>query len=142
MRFTTSNIGIESSLLLSEDFPGLSRVLGEKKFDAMILAYLAENPSTTFTLRNLGSNLVGWLRKNPKWTGASTDLAIDVARLEWAYVEAFDNAEYPAITTEDLADIGDDTIFTMQPHVRLLDLNYPVDDLVLAVHREHPYPTW
>src|SRR3954463_968742 len=52
---------------LSEDFPGLSRVLGEKKFDPMILAYLAENPSTTFTLRNLGSNLVDWLRKNPKW---------------------------------------------------------------------------
>ncbi len=79
---------------LSEDFPGLRRVLGEKKFDAMILAYLAENPSTTFTLRNLGTNLVGWLRKNPKWIGTSPDLAIDVARLEWAYVEAFDNAEF------------------------------------------------
>jgi len=123
---------------LSEDFPGLSRVLGEKKFDAMILAYLAENPSTTFTLRNLGSNLVGWLRKNPQWTGASPNLAIDVSRLEWAYVEAFDNAEYPAITTEDLANIGDDTTFTLQPHIRLLDLDYPVDDLVLAVHREQP----
>ena len=123
---------------LSEDFPGLCRVLGEKKFDAMILAYLAENPSTTFTLRNLGSNLVGWLRKNPKWIGNSPDLAIDVARLEWAYVEAFDNAEYTAITTEDLAGIGDDTTFTLQPHVRLLDLGFPVDDFVLAIHRERP----
>lgn len=123
---------------LSEDFPGLSRVLGERKFDAMILAYLAENPSTTFTLRNLGANLVGWLQQNPQWAGASPHLARDVARLEWAYVEAFDNAEYPAITTEDLASIADDTIFTLQPHVRLLDLSYPVDDLVLAVHREQP----
>lgn len=123
---------------LSEDFPGLSRVLGEKKFDAMILAYLAENPSVTFTLRNLGANLVGWLQQNPQWAGASPRLAIDVARLEWAYVEAFDNAEYPAITTEDLASIADDTTFTLQPHVRLLDLSYPVDDLVLAVHREQP----
>jgi hypothetical protein len=123
---------------LSEDFPGLCRILGEKKFDAMILAYLAENPSSTFTLRNLGSNLVSWLRTNPQWTGATPELAIDVARLEWGYVEAFDNAEYPAITTEDFAGIADNTTFTLQPHVRLLDLSYPVDDLVLAVHREQP----
>jgi hypothetical protein len=123
---------------LSEDFPGLSRVLGAKKFDAMILAYLAENPSRSFTLRNLGANLVDWLHRNPQWTGALPDLAIDVARLEWAYVEAFDNAEQPALTTEDLADITDDTTFSLQPHVRLLDLAYPVDDLVLAVHREQP----
>jgi hypothetical protein len=123
---------------LSEDFPGLSRVLGERKFDAMILAYLAENPSTSFTLRNLGANLVDWLRQNPKWLGAHRELAIDVARLEWAYVEAFDNAEYPAIRSEDLSEIGDDTKLSLQPHIRLLDLAYPVDDLVLAVHREHP----
>src|SRR5450631_7177 len=88
---------------LSEDFPGLCRVLGGKKFDAMILAYLAENPSTSFTLRNLGARLVDWLQENPKWTGSCHNLAIDVARLEWAYIEAFDNAEYPAITHEDLS---------------------------------------
>jgi hypothetical protein len=123
---------------LSEDFPGLCRVLGEKKFDSTILAYLSENPSTSFTLRNLGTNLVGWLQQNPKWTGTHHDLAMDVARLEWAYVEAFDNVEYPAITTEDLSNIEDDTRLTLQPHVRLLDLGYPVDDLVLAVHREQP----
>ena len=123
---------------LSEDFPGLCRVLGEKKFDAMILAYLAEHPSRSFTLRNLGVNLVDWLQKNPTWTGLSHDVAVDVARLEWAYVEAFDNAEFPAITTEDLASIGDDTILKLQPHVRLLDLSHPVDDFVLAVHREQP----
>ena len=37
-----------------------------------------------------------------------------------------------------MASIGDDTILTLQPHVRLLDLGYPVDDFVLAVHREQP----
>lgn len=123
---------------LSEDFPGLCRVLGRKKFDALILAYLAGNPSTSFTLRNLGAKLVAWLQENPRWTGPSYDLAIDVARLEWAYVEAFDNAEYPAITTEDLSNMAEDTKLTLQPHVRLLELGYPVDDFVLAIHREQP----
>src|SRR5665213_3090315 len=31
---------------VSEDFPTLAAVLGPKRFDAMVLAYLKENPST------------------------------------------------------------------------------------------------
>jgi hypothetical protein len=123
---------------LSEDFPALCRVLGDKQFDAMILAYLAENPSTSFSLRNLGSNLVAWLGSNPDWTGARHQLSIDVARLEWAYVEAFDNAQEAALTTDDLKHLHAESILSLQPHLRLLDLQYPVDDFVLRVHRRKP----
>ncbi|HXP70148.1 MAG TPA: DNA-binding domain-containing protein, partial [Candidatus Dormibacteraeota bacterium] len=52
----------------AEDFPGLRAVLGERKFDAAAKAYINDCPSTSFTLRNLGSKLEAWLRKNPKWT--------------------------------------------------------------------------
>ena len=45
----------------SEDFPALAAVLGSKRFDALVLAYLLENPSTSFTLRNLGARLPMWL---------------------------------------------------------------------------------
>ena len=45
----------------SEDFPALAAVLGSKRFDALVLAYLQENPSTSFTLRNLGARLPMWL---------------------------------------------------------------------------------
>lgn len=123
---------------LSEDFPALCRVLGDRQFDAMILAYLAENPSTSFSLRNLGSNLVMWLENNPGWTGPRQHLSIDVARLEWAYVEAFDNAQQPALTTDDLQRLHAESILSLQPHLRLLDLQYPVDDFVLRVHRQKP----
>src|SRR5580765_8048012 len=54
---------------LIEDFPGLRAVLGERRFDAMAKAYLIANPSRSFTLRNLGSRMEPWLRKNPKWAG-------------------------------------------------------------------------
>jgi len=83
----------------ADDFPGLCAALGEKRFDALAVAYLADNPSTSYTLRNLGSNLVGWLRDNPKWAGKRYDLVLDIARLEWAYVEAFDNAEHRPLTS-------------------------------------------
>jgi len=122
----------------TDDFPGLCAALGEKRFDALAVGYLADNPSTSYTLRNLGSNLVRWLRDNPKWAGKRYDLVLDIARLEWAYVEAFDNGEQRPLTAADLSHCSADSHLALQPHVRLLELRYPVDDFIIAVHRAQP----
>src|SRR6201998_4445168 len=58
----------------AEDFPGLRAVLGERRFDAVAKAYINDCPSPSFTLRNLGSKLEAWLRKNPKWTRSRREL--------------------------------------------------------------------
>src|SRR5580698_8028086 len=42
---------------LYDDFPGLRAILGVRAFDKMSRAYLAEMPSESFTLRDLGSRL-------------------------------------------------------------------------------------
>jgi hypothetical protein len=121
-----------------EDFPGLRAVLGDKKFEAMSKAYLVDCPSRSFTLRNLGSRLEAWLRKHPKWAEPKQALAIDIARLEWADIEAFDGKAEPALRPEDLhADTGAKLKLRLQPYVRLLDLKYPVDDLLLEVRKEY-----
>jgi len=122
----------------ADDFPGLRAALGEKRFDALAVAYLADNPSTSYTLRNLGSNLVRWLRDNPKWTGKRFDLVLDIARLEWAYVEAFDNGEQRPLTADDLSHCSAESHLALQSHVRLLELSYPVDDFIISVHRAQP----
>ena len=120
-----------------EDFPGLRAVLGDKRFEALSKAYLVDCPSRSFTLRNLGARLEGWLRKHPKWAGPKQALAIDIARLEWADIEAFDGKAEPALRAEDLkADAGAKLKLKLQPYVRLLDLKYPVDDLLLDVRKE------
>ena len=120
-----------------EDFPGLRAVLGDKRFEAMSKAYLVDCPSRSFTLRNLGARLEGWLRKHPKWAGPKQPLAIDIARLEWADIEAFDGKAEAALRTKDLtAEAGAKLKLTLQPYVRLLDLKYPVDDLLLDVRKE------
>src|SRR5258706_14306961 len=85
-----------------EDFPGLRAVLGDKRFEAMSKAYLVDCPSRSFTLRNLGACLEAWLRKHPKWAGAKQALAIDIARLGWADIEAFDGKAEPALRAEGL----------------------------------------
>ena len=120
-----------------EDFPGLRAVLGDRRFEAMCKAYLVDCPSRSFTLRNLGSRLEAWLRKHPNWAGAKQALAVDIARLEWADIEAFDGKAEPALRPEDLhAEAGAKLRLKLQPYLRLLDLKYPVDDLLLEVRKE------
>ncbi len=118
---------------LAEDFPGVRAIMGAKRFRRMSEAYLAECPSRSFTLRNLGSRLAEWLKANPKWLGAESQLVQDMIALEWAHIEAFDAAELPPITPEELAQAGSEIQLQLQPYIRLLKLHYPVDDLAIAV---------
>jgi len=118
----------------AEDLPGLHAVLGDRKFDAVAKAYLTENPSRSFTLRNLCSRLETWLKKHPRYAGSRQKLALDMVRLEWADIEAFDGEAKAALKQEDLAAADPDALrLTLQPYISLLALQYPVDDLLLAV---------
>jgi hypothetical protein len=119
---------------LHADFPGLRTVIGERAFYDLSRAYLAECPSRSFTLRDLGSRLVEWLERNPRYGGSCQALAIDMARLEWAHIEAFDNAAEKALAPGDLLELGPDFRARLQPYIRLLGLKYPVDDLRIQVN--------
>ncbi len=119
---------------LYEDFPGLRTVIGERAFHRLSRAYLNDCPSRSFTLRDLGSRLPEWLQRNPSYGGNRPALAIDMSRLEWAHTEAFDNAAEEALGPEDLIELGSDFRTRLQPYIRLLELNYPVDDLRIQVN--------
>jgi len=119
---------------LMEDFPGLQAILGNRRFEELCKAYLQDCPSRSFTLRNLGRALEGWLRKNPKWAGSRQAMAVDMVRLEWADIEAFDEKAEPPLKAEEVAGTaGANLRLRLQPYVRLLDLRYPVDTLVLKI---------
>jgi hypothetical protein len=117
---------------MSEDFPGLRAVLGDRRFNALSRAYLTASPSRSFTLRDLGGRLEKWLRAHPRWAGNRRQLALDMVRLEWAHIEAFDGKAEPALKPADLAGASAPRLrLRLQPYLRLLDLSYPVDDLLL-----------
>jgi hypothetical protein len=120
---------------LTEDYPALEAVVGPEQFEVLARTYLAAHPSRSFTLRNLGSRLPAWLSMHREFAGASAELAIDVARLEWAYAEAFDLAEAAPLNPELLSSLNENARIGLQPHLHLLALHYPVDDLVIGVHR-------
>jgi len=121
---------------LSEDFPGLRAIIGERRFEKLAIAYLLDCPSRSFTMRNLGSRLEAWLRAHPEHIAKFVQIALDMVRLEWAEIEVFDEAAKPKLTEAELPSLGPDPEFELQPYVRLLDLRYPVDDLLIRVRRE------
>jgi hypothetical protein len=121
---------------LSEDFPGVGAVLGEKKFDRLSEAYLADCPSRSFTLRNLGSRLPAWIEKHPSFVRPHARLALDMARLEWAEIVAFDGPQETPLQPQDLVEGFDSRMkLPVQPCITLLELHYPVDDLLLEVNK-------
>jgi hypothetical protein len=94
---------------LYDDFPGLRAVIGQRAFHRLSRAYLADCPS--------------------QFAGSRHALALDMVRLEWAHIEAFDNAAEKVLGPEDLLELGPGLRVTLQPYIRLLALQYPVDDL-------------
>jgi hypothetical protein len=122
---------------ISDDFPGLNAVIGEKRFDRLSRAYLADCPSRSYTMRNLGSRLPAWIEKHPSFARPYARAALDMARLEWAQVVAFDGPRETPLQPQDLVEQFDPGMkLRIQPYITLLALQYPVDDLVLEVNKD------
>ena len=126
---------------LAEDFPAVRSLVGARAFEALSIAYLNAHPSRSFTLRNLGSRLPEWLAANPSFAGRRHRLAVDVARIEWAFVEAFDSSEHTPLTLDQIATLDAGSRLSLQPHLRLVALDYPADDLVLGLHQSEKRQT-
>ena len=123
--------------IMYEDYPGLAATMGDKKFHAFCEAYLSAHPSKSGLLRNLGKHLDTFIPARPSLTAPHTEMAHDMARFEWAQVEAFDRAEKPALRPQDL--VGRDpnaTRLSLQPYISLLDCHFAVEKLLVAVKKQ------
>ena len=110
---------------IDEDFPALKRLLGQEKFWRLIEAYLELVPSRSYTLRHLGSGLADFLRVNPGLAGGHPVHTAELARLEYALCETFEQPKRPAVAPEKLAE----TKLALQPHLSLFAFHTPVDDI-------------
>jgi len=121
---------------LYEDCPGLRAVLGDRKFMRLAEAYLQKYPSRSYTLRNLPSRLEQFISEEPRWTRPHTALCRDLARFEWAQVEVYDGAARPLFTVADLRGARPDRVrLALQPYLQLVEVNYPVDDFLIAIKK-------
>ncbi len=122
---------------LYEDFPGLRTLVGERRFQALSMAYLQKYPSRSYSLRDLGDRLEKFLAREPNWMAPHEKLGRDLVRLEWAHIVAFDGEAVPPLEVDALLDAGDPAKLRLglQPYITFLACDYPVDDFILAVRR-------
>jgi hypothetical protein len=116
-----------------EDFPGVRALLGARQFERLRRSYLADCPSESFTMRNLGKKLAAWMEQNPSLAGGNQEIALEMAKLEWAHIESFDAAEYERLSPTDIAALAPDSGLRLQPHLRLMVVEHEVDRLLLEV---------
>jgi hypothetical protein len=119
----------------SEDFPGVRAVVGAKRFDRLRRRYLADCPSESFTMRNLGKHLAAWMERNPALVGVNDEIALDMAMLEWAQIESFDAAEHERLSPAEVAALEPASTLRLQPHLRLMEAGNEVDSLLLEVRK-------
>ena len=129
---------------LAADYPGLEHFLGDR-FQEFVAAYAEVHPSRGYTLNRLGDHVPGFLGRQRRLTPRG--FLVDLARLELALTEAFDEQEALAIDAGAIAAIPEakmeHTRLIPVPSLRLVALNWNADDYLDTLrddlHR-HPQP--
>src|SRR5262249_15955268 len=122
---------------LIDDYPVLSKALGEERFDALCRAYIDRYPSTSPNLNAYGKRFGSVCMEAPTVAPALEGFdelrgfSADLARLEWSLVEVVHAELSPRLDASALQAIPPDALgsvrFTRNEAVRLLDLKYPVN---------------
>jgi hypothetical protein len=114
---------------LREDFESIAHLVGDDAFEALAHDYLEKHPPSSFSLRDLGSAFSEFVAHDARLS--------DLARLEWAFVEAFDAKDAPPFDPASLAAVPEDAWpaarIVLAPFVQLLALEHAAHDYRAAV---------
>jgi len=121
---------------LADDFPALCALLGTAVFDNLATAVITSRPPREATLNRYGRQLVIHLRATPEATPLG-QIALDVARLEWALVEAIHAALAPSLEPNALAALPATAWAGLRliavPSLRTIASRLPID----LLYRQH-----
>jgi hypothetical protein len=117
--------------VLREDFPRTVAALGDERFEALARAYLVRHRSSQPSVRWVGRHFAGFLESTDD--GAERPWLADLARLEWLRGEAFDAADAPPLTMEDLEAVPPAAWAALRfqpiPALRTLRSDWPVHEI-------------
>jgi hypothetical protein len=127
---------------LEFDYPGVAHFLGHADFHAIVDGYVQVHPSRNYTLNRLGDSLPDYIASLNRLPFRS--FIHDMARFELAITQVFDEAHCAALGAERIAAIPHDSWPGVRlrpvPAMRLLGLDYPVDEYLDAMKRGEPPP--
>lgn len=127
---------------LSANYPVLSILLGEEAFANLAHDYIACYPSTFKSIRWFGHELSRFIQNH---FYHDHQLALqELAKFEWLQTCAFDAADDPIVTVNDLSNVPPHEwvhlIFKMHASVHRLDLHWNVVSIWQAVKASEPIP--
>ncbi len=130
--------------VLLSDYPVLQSVFGERTFADLSGRYVAAFPSISYTLRGFGARLAAFIESIADLP--NRPFAVEMARFEWAFVEAFDARDQSVACIEDMAQISAASWPTLwvdiHPSVQTLDTRFNTLGIWNAVkaNRDMPAP--
>jgi hypothetical protein len=127
---------------LETDYPVIRYHLGDHQFSHLVRNYVQHYPSTSYTLNRLGDHLPQFFLDEPEWPEAA--FLHDLARLELAMTEVFDEEESPVLGSDELEAVPPETWeeAKLQPisAFRLLEFKHAVIPSLVAYHKDRPSP--
>lgn len=128
---------------LEVDYPVIRYHLGDHQFFHLVREYVQSYPSTSYTLNRLGDHLPQFFLDRPEWAQAA--FLHDLARLELAMTEVFDERETPVLGAEELESVAPESWeqIRLQPiaALRVLAFKYSVIPHLSAFHDDRPTPS-
>jgi hypothetical protein len=110
---------------LADDYPAVRHLLGPDTFETIAHAYIERHPSRSPNLNAFGRKMAAVLGE------LGTPFAADLARLEWAIVEAIHAAASPPLAIDRFEQLTPaqwaTAILVPAASVRVLRFAYPVD---------------
>jgi hypothetical protein len=126
--------------ILVADYPKLWASLGDDAFRALAASYLRARPPTSFTVRDAGLALPGYLATRDDLPA----LADDLAALERARIEVFDGPDRAPLARNDLASVPAEQFpelaLALIPASQLVTIVWTVDELWSAIEDGAPMP--
>lgn len=127
---------------LESDYLALKALLGEEAYRAMANAFVDATPSVYRNLRWYGDSLPEFLRKTPPYS--NSPLLHELAMFEWSISLAFDAANGPVLSFDDLAGVDPSDwatlTFGFHPSLQRLELNSNAPAFRKATDAEESLP--
>jgi hypothetical protein len=129
---------------LSGDYPGLEHFLGDEGFLRLVNEYVKVHPSRSYSLNHLGDHLPEFVKTADV---KRRDFCHELARLELAVTQAFDERETPRLTEAQVAAVAPEAweraVLRPVASLRLHAFRYPVNTYLQTVKddvHDHPKP--
>jgi hypothetical protein len=124
---------------LAACYPVVRRLVGNDYFDFAADGYIRQHPPASGNLHDFGGSFPVYLAALP--SAQPLPYLADVARLEWAWQQAYHAADAGKLAADALATVAperyEDLVFRPHPSVRLLDSPFPCLRIWQANQADH-----